>query len=74
MLIFLQSQGMINLDDVRNKMKETERQRLLSQHKYKIFQDKDGRWKTTILDPSKKTGIPSARERVIPCSSVKKSS
>ena len=54
MLIFLQSQGMINLDDVRNKMKETERQRLLSQHKYKIFQDKDGRWKTTILDPSKK--------------------
>ena len=56
MLIFLQSQGMINLDDVRNKMKETERQRLLSQHKYKIFQDKDGRWKTTILDPSKKTG------------------
>ena len=56
MLIFLQQQGMINLDDVRNKMKETERQRLLSQHKYKIFQDKDGRWKTTLVDPSKKTG------------------
>lgn len=56
MLIFLQQQGMINLDDVRNKMKETERQRLLSQHKYKIFHDKDGRWKTTILDSSKKNG------------------
>ena len=56
MLIFLQQQGMINLDDVRNKMKETERQRLLSQHNYKIFHDTDGRWKTTLVDPSKKTG------------------
>lgn len=48
------SQGIINLDDVRNSMKEKERQRLLSKHKYKIFQDKDGRWKTTLPDETKK--------------------
>ena len=29
MLIFLQSQGMINLDDVRNKMKETEKTEII---------------------------------------------
>lgn len=40
--------GIINLDDVRDVMREQERQRLLSQHKYKIFQANDGRWKTTL--------------------------
>lgn len=49
------SQGIINLDDVRDSMKEKEKQRLLSKHKYKIFQDKDGRWKTTLPDESKKS-------------------
>lgn len=54
---FLQSQGMINLDDVREKMKENERQRLLSRHKYKVFFDeKDNRWKTTLPDETKKNG------------------
>lgn len=47
-------QGIINLDDVRNNMREKEKQRLLSKHTYKIFQDKDGRWKTTLPDESKK--------------------
>lgn len=47
------SQGIINLVDVRNDMKEKEKQRLLSKHKYKIFQDKDGRWKTTLPDVNK---------------------
>ena len=37
-------------------MKEAERQRLLALHKYKIFQDKDGRWKTTLPDENKKNG------------------
>jgi len=49
-------QGIINLDEVRNNMKEKEKQRLLSKHKYKIFQDKDGRWKTTVPDETKKNG------------------
>lgn len=53
---FAINQGIINLDDVRNSMLENERKRLLSKHKYKIFQDKDGRWKTTIPDESKKSG------------------
>lgn len=50
------SEGIINLDEVRNNMKEKEKQRLLSKHKYKIFQDKDGRWKTTVPDEIKKNG------------------
>lgn len=50
------SQGIINLDDVRNSMKEKEKQRLLSKHKYKIFQGKDGRWRTTLPDEGKKDG------------------
>lgn len=48
--------GIINLDDVRNNMKEKERQRILNKHKYRIFQDVDGRWKTTLPDERKKTG------------------
>lgn len=50
------SQGIINLDEVRNNMKEKEKQRLLAKHKYKIFQGKDGRWKTTVPDDTKKNG------------------
>ena len=57
MLIFLQSQGIINLDDVRDKMKDEERKRLLSKHRYKVFFDeKDNRWKTTLPDETKKNG------------------
>ena len=56
MLKFLQDQGIIDLDDVREKMEQERRRRILSKHKYSIFQDKDGRWKTTILDSTKKNG------------------
>lgn len=55
LLSFAISQGIINLDDVRNSMKEKERQRILSNHPYSVFQDKDGRWKTTVKDESKKS-------------------
>lgn len=41
---------------MREKMKKDERKRLLSLHEYKIFQDKDGRWKTTLPDDTKKSG------------------
>lgn len=48
---------MINLDDVREKMKQDERQKLLLKHKYKVFFDeKDNRWKTTVPDETKKNG------------------
>ena len=57
MLNFLQSQGIINLNDVQEKMKEEERKRLLKKHPYSIFFDeKDNRWKTTISDETKKNG------------------
>lgn len=55
-LQFLENQGIINLDDVREKMEQERRRLILSKHKYSIFQDKDGRWKTTIADSSKKNG------------------
>ena len=37
-------------------MEQEKRKEILSKHKYSIFQDKDGRWKTTIDDSSKKNG------------------
>lgn len=56
MLQYALNNGIINLDDVREKMRKAERQRLLNKHKYKVFQDKDGRWKTTLPDESKSSG------------------
>ena len=50
------SQGIINMDDVRDSMIQKEQERLLSKHKYKIFQGKDKRWRTTLPDNSKKSG------------------
>ena len=56
-MYFLHSQGIIDLDDVQEKMKIKEKQRLLSKHKYRIFYDeKDNRWKTTVPDETKKRG------------------
>lgn len=53
----MHSQGIIDLDDVQEKMKDKERKRLLSKHRYKIFLDeKDNRWKTTVPDETKKNG------------------
>lgn len=56
LLQYIVSQGIINMDDMRNNMKQEERNKILNQHKYKIFQDKDGRWKTTLPDNTKKNG------------------
>lgn len=58
MLQFLQDKGIINLDDVRDMMEEEKRNAIIStKHKYAIFQDKkDGRWKTTVDDPTTKRG------------------
>lgn len=47
------SQGIINLDDVRDNMKEKEIQRILSKHKYEIWQSSDGRWRSYLPDESK---------------------
>ena len=37
-------------------MEKERRKEILSKHKYSVFQDKDGRWKTTIVDATKKNG------------------
>ena len=55
LLQFILNNDIINLDDVRDSMRKEERKRLLSLHTYKIFQDKDGRWKTTLPDETKKS-------------------
>lgn len=47
---FIIDQGIIDLDDVREKMEEERRKSILIKHKYSIFQDKDGRWKTQVPD------------------------
>ena len=57
LLNYAVAHGIINLDDVRKNAMNEQRQHYLSMHKYSIFQDKkDGRWKTTIPDSTKKTG------------------
>ena len=53
---YLEDQGIIDLDDVREKMERDRRRNILAKHEYSIFQDKDGRWKTTIKDSTKKNG------------------
>lgn len=66
-MLFLQSQGIINIDDVQEKMREDERQRILKKHPYSVFYDeKDNRWKTTIPDETKKNGrrLIARRDRV----------
>ncbi len=48
-------QGIINLDDVREKMKQEERKRLLEKHCYKIYEQADGRMRTYLPDDTKKS-------------------
>lgn len=47
------SQGIINMDDVRNNMQEKERQRILKSHPYRIWLASDGRWRSYLPDESK---------------------
>lgn len=49
--------GIINMDDVRDRMRESRKQKLLSKHTYDIWQsDSDGRWKTYLPDTTQKKG------------------
>lgn len=50
------SHGIINIDAVRDSIMEDKRNKYLSQHHYSIFQGKDGRWRTTLPDETKKNG------------------
>lgn len=53
---FLKESNTINLDNVRQAMIKARQEEILSNHKYKIFQGNDGRWKTTVPDKTKKSG------------------
>lgn len=46
----------LSLDGVVSEMKKAERKRIIDNHPYKIFQCKDGRWRTCVKDDSKKDG------------------
>ena len=55
MLSFMQAHGMIDVDSVANAMKQKKIENIINRnHKYAIFQDKDGRWKTYVKDETKK--------------------
>lgn len=56
MLKYAISHGILNLDVVRDSMLNEQKQHYLSLHEYAIFQDTDGRWKTTLPDTTKKSG------------------
>lgn len=66
LLKFAVNQGIINIDDVLNKMKQEERERILKKHKYKIYEESDGRVRTYIPDSTKKS-----KRRPIAKSSIK---
>ena len=55
-LNFLISNGSIDLDGVTTQMKQSRRQKILENHPYNIYQDKDGRWRTYIKDETNKYG------------------
>ena len=46
--------GMLNLDDVREQIVDTERKKILKAHPYAISRGKDGRWRTWVPDKNAK--------------------
>ena len=48
--------GMIELDDVRASIVDTERKKILKAHPYAISHGKDGRWRTWVPDKKAKDG------------------
>ncbi len=45
-LQFIISNGIIDINDVRNCMEDMKKEELLKQHPYEIWQSKDGKWYT----------------------------
>lgn len=55
-LSYLEDNGTINMGNVEQEMKRKRRTQILeSNHPYTIYQGTDGRWRTYVRDPSKKT-------------------
>lgn len=48
--------GIVNMDDVRNQMNQDFKEKVLKYHRHKIWQGKDGRYRTHIDGSTKKAG------------------
>lgn len=46
--------GIINMDDILNHANDMKRDEIISNHPFEIWQASDGRWKTYLVDESKK--------------------
>ena len=55
MKIALQN-GIISMNDIAENLKAMERKEILNNHPYKVWQGKDGKWKTFLIDDTKKEG------------------
>ena len=55
-LAFLENNGIIDLRDVEDNMRKARKEKILKEHPYKIYQGKDGRWRTYLPDDSKAEG------------------
>lgn len=55
-MAFLEKNGMINSRDVEEMMRKARKEQILKEHPYKIYQGKDGRWRTHLPDDDKDEG------------------
>lgn len=55
-LRYLIDNGMVNLDDVQEEMNKKQKEEIIKNHPYKIWQGKDLRWRTRVSDPASKQG------------------
>lgn len=53
-LRFIIKNDIINLNDVQNRIEAMKREELLRKHPYKIWQGKDGKWRTYLLEGDKR--------------------
>ena len=62
------TEGIIDFDDVQNKIRMKKREYVLKNHQYEIWQGKNGRWYTHLPDDTKKDGrrmlAKSTREKI----------
>lgn len=57
MLKYLQENDIVDISQVRNAIEMKKREELLKQHKRKITQGSDGKWRTYVEDETKKSGL-----------------
>ena len=53
-LQFIISNGIIDINDVRNSIEVMKRKELLEKHPYKIWEGKDGKWYTYLPDEERR--------------------